>query len=124
MTTRRRKAPDAYGPMQRKLYDLVSRAVDSAFEAHPDYVTAKGHRAAANSIAKRVVGQIVSVIKGAQQRGATRLPSVEPGAVDAARHLASCSRGEQARLASHESGHNHHRRYTVTTTTTGDQHHG
>ena len=82
-----RLCPDKWKGLHQRLYVLVARAVDDAFNAHPDYLTDKGHHSAARSVSKRVTGQIVGVIKEAQKRGAKepsrrharRLPSGSAG---------------------------------------------
>lgn len=53
--TRMEKCPDA---VYRQLWRLIDGAVRDSFANHPEYLTEKGRRSAANSITKRVVGTI------------------------------------------------------------------
>lgn len=52
-----------------KLWRIVDGAVYDAVTKHPDYFTEKGHQCVVSSITKRVVGQIVGYLEGAQGAG-------------------------------------------------------
>lgn len=52
-----------------KLWSVIDGAVTDAIKSHPDYVTEKGYDSMVNSITKRVVGQVVGYLKGAQGAG-------------------------------------------------------
>lgn len=47
-----------------KLNRIVSGAIRDTLAMHPDYLSEKGHKSLANSLRKRLVGQLGSLITG------------------------------------------------------------
>lgn len=51
----------------RELWNVVDAAIFDAFSAHPDYLTDHGKQRAQVSIAKRVVGRLMNLIRNADR---------------------------------------------------------
>lgn len=57
---RRNRKPVFGTPAYRQMWRIVDGAVTDALTHHPDYLTAKGTRAARISVVKRVTGAVLS----------------------------------------------------------------
>lgn len=97
MIPRIRTVPPKVSRAYRQLWRVVDGAVADAFAQHPDYLSAKGARAARASVVKRVVGAVLGFAEqSAEGRSAVAAPDNEP--CGATPHRSR--RGSQLRLPS------------------------
>ncbi len=61
----------------RQLWRVIDGQIADAFRQHPDYLTAKGKRAARRSIAKRVTGAVLGYAAEAARGRSGSSPAVE-----------------------------------------------